>query len=76
MTAITLNLDFVQMCLVENALETEIKAKFSWYRKLQNLKRQGVEVAGAQFENQVFFVGELNKQRRLLKKQKETLLAA
>lgn len=63
----TLTLDFTTACLVEEALKKEIKSKFKWYRRLQELRRDGLEVAPAQFANQLFFVEELNKQRRVLR---------
>lgn len=67
MTKATLKLDLVNSILIEQAIEAKIKSTFKFYRKLQDMKRGGVNVAPAQFENRRFYVSELNKQRRILK---------
>ena len=63
----TLELEFTPSVLLEKAIEKDIKARFKWYRKLQEMRRNGTVIAPAHFENELYFITELNKQRRILR---------
>ena len=66
-TAINLDLSFFQAVLIERAIEAQLKEIIETYTFLKKCKADGMEVHPTQFEDQLFFFSELNKQRRLLR---------